>query len=380
MSRFAEFFNAMVLGDGVLADQTLALLEPDVCLPAWVTGYVSQNAESRCAQDTAALVAYVIDGYWEHVKNTDPLGAVQEIAAAGDALRSRNASHVIETGERIQLHDAILTSARMLRFLYGGYASRLRQRFIGCYTMGSLNYGRFHSVSSLKADPSDLDLFLVLDGDPLRLQDLLCGEDLADSLDRADRHAYFATPLSRDEASILNYKLFHRVERFVISVNLLRLSAFEKMVRFDSESRSTLYWDNAMNGQKIQHRDPAGRPFGVEYVEEVTPYGRALTLPNFVYGREGRASGLGSYCAFANQVLPRIECVFASGAVAEQMSRFRASLARLVDRFRDAGMPATVCNIHKRQPRFSPLFEKKMNCLLSSEPARDSGQSRCVDS
>ncbi len=296
-----------------------------------------------------------LDQFWLEAQNSARLAALQIIEKT--ALPPD-----ISGTESDAITDAIETSTRILRFLHSGYLQSLSRNFEAVFLIGSMSYGRFHSVHSQRKPASDLDLFLVARGRDIRVGHLLYDGQLADDLDRCDRLRVFSQ-MQADAtlARFLNYKLRHTKDGFNLSLTVCTLADLRLLLQPGIVSPTVLHWGGSLDGLPNIQFDLARRPLYFPYLEHCFEQENRLFMPSFHRQRVVKDAPCIAYNGLANMLLPRIETLFASLPVLHYIRVFLRAMATLANQLESAGLCAELCNAHIRASNFPSHLTASVN-------------------
>lgn len=318
-----------------------------------------------------AFVAYVVDQFWEDHKEKDAAGSLQEIRKAAEVVEAVPHYNLPIAAGEDSLAGTLRASVDMLEFLYNDYAPFLRENFSSCFLVGSMSYGRFFSVRGESVSrPSDLDLFLVSKDGNLDIKQLVPGNALEDTLDSADRLRMFSKKFHAQSEESVNYKLRHKTCGFEVSLTIATEAGLKNILDINNGSGryTNLNRSISLQGRKNILTDLAGAPFEEDYREDRTENGYILSLPVLTY-REPETHQGGRFSGMAAMFLPRMEALFSTESMTTALNSFSDSVKALGESFNKAGNAASVCNVHPRRERFSPLFRDRMNARFRMEVA-----------
>jgi hypothetical protein len=328
------------------------------------TECVLKHNKDLSAFDKRALVAYILDQYWEDNKNANPERALQEIKKVADYI-DRQKEHDFRFPEHIRdiYAEDIKDCVKMLNFMYKDYIPFLSQNFLGGFLIGSMSYGRFFSVKNFSHEcPSDLDLFLISKSGRVGIEDIRHPNLLEDIVDHCGRLKTYSNCFHAASLDLINYKLKHKEHKFTVSLTMSGLQGFQNVLDIKSAMHSktfNLHWTSRMNGRVNTLYDMARHPVYGTYSEIESCDGNILNLP--VIDSKEQEKGQVHFNEVATMLTPRFESIIHNEKIKFIVENFRASLKEIADIYKIAGMDTNICNLHPRKDRFSPLFINSMS-------------------
>lgn len=299
-------------------------------------------------------VSWAADTYWSKHRLAAPQTAL-------DALE--DTTHLLETYPHTRLTDAFKTTTHVLRFLQSGYAECLAQRFLAGFLIGSMSYGRFHSLQSTGEKRSDLDLLLIAHTNELTRDDLT-GQGIAgDCVDDPRRFEQFQRRATQEPeaAHFINYKLETPAGDIQISVTIGTLEAFCAVLEPSAERTCVLHWRGWLGGAPNVQNDLARRTAELPYSERRGKHDNELRLPIYLPDPQACGRKLGLFNGLATMPAPRFEPLFGAQTLTPLTDTFLNLHREMALDYRSAGMRPRITNVHVRRDRFSRSFAEAMD-------------------
>ncbi|WP_137136451.1 hypothetical protein [Rhizobium sp. FKY42] len=303
---------------------------------------------------TREMLSWIADTHWGQHRLTTPQSALCEL---------EETTQFLQDFPYPELTDAFKTTTHILRFLHGGYTEWLERHFLAGFVIGSMSYGRFHSVQSIGGKRSDLDLLLIARNSEVPVEYLLGDGMAVDCVDDFRRFQRFPSLVLEDPetAHFINYKLMAPAHDIQISVTIGTLENYRAVIQPVPDKTCVLHWRGWLDGAPNFQSDLARRTAELPYSERHGLLENELRLPIYLCDPHARGRKLGLFNGLATMPAPRFEALFGAQLLMPLIQTFLEVHRQMAADYRDAGMYPRLSNVHVRRNRFSECFASEMD-------------------